>query len=185
MSTVSTSTNQNNWFRLQYLAGYSCICLRRLFKNRYQQFYNLVWKDTRTCGTQFFNTVVSPYSQYFKLFRSQETSIQNGNSDEWDVSLLITLLLNIVSTRRLTQSELHVLRKEDQFLRDLRDIRNELAHHGTRQISDSDFNISWLKLKNILVFFGEDDTELEEMKDDIEFKSAKEEENADNKTEME
>jgi TPR repeat protein len=184
MSTVATSAKAINWFRLQYLAGHSCICLRRLFKKRYQQFYNSAWNDTATCGTQFFNNVVSPYPQYFTFSRTQKISIQKGNSNEWDVSLLITLLLNIANNRPLTPSESQALKKEDQYLEDLRVIRNELAHHGTRQINDSDFNTSWLKLKNILVFFGEDDTELEKMKD-IEFKSAKEEEDAESTKEME
>ena len=184
MSTATTSAKESNWFRLQHVAGHSCICLRRLFKNRYQQFYNRVWKDTTTCGTQFFKNVVSP-NQHFKLFSSQKTDIQNGNLDEWDVSLLTALLLNIVSTQSLTKSERQLLKKQNQLLKGLRDIRNELAHHGTRQISDSDFNTSWLKLKNILVFFGEDDTELEKIRDDIEFKSVKEEEDAESTEKME
>lgn len=50
--------NISNWFRLQHLLGNSCVCLRRLFKNRYQQFFNQEWNDSPTLGNQLYQQFI-------------------------------------------------------------------------------------------------------------------------------
>jgi TPR repeat protein len=166
--------DKSNWFRLQHLIDYSYVCLRRLFKQRYQLFFKQIWDDSPTLGNRFYNQNIRPYSQNFDFYRVQITSICNGNSEDWDLTTLTALLLNIHRPKHLKLKEIQVLDKQDKLLKDLRNIRNELAHHATRRITDTDFNSSWQQLKSILTYFGEDDTELDKLKDDIEFKSLKE-----------
>ncbi|CAF1469245.1 unnamed protein product, partial [Didymodactylos carnosus] len=155
--------------------AHSKLSKRQLFKKRYQQFFGQAWIDSPALGSQFYNSVIRSNHQNFKfLYPSQRVSIQNGNSEDWDITLLAALLLNISRPQTLSSALQQALDTEDKYLKDLRDIRNDLAHHATRLITDIEFSITCKKLKSILIFFGEDDTELDKLVDDIELKSSKE-----------
>ena len=162
-----------NWSRLRYLVDHSCICLRRLFKRRYQEFFNQVWDDSSTLGTNLHQTISKNRSK-FQFLKNQSIAIRHGNSEDWDLSILTALLLNIPRPSHLSPGDIKLLDQEDQLLEDVRNIRNEIYHHATRRISDKDFDQSWQKLKSILIGFGDDDSVLDKLKDDIELKSSKE-----------
>lgn len=173
MSSAGVS-EKYNWFRLQYLIGHSCICLRRLFKRRYQQFFNQIWDDSPTLGMNLNSQTIVKNRSNFHFFKSQTIAICHGNSEDWDVSILTALLLNIPRPSHLSPGDIQVLDQENQLVEDVRNIRNELYHHATSRITDKDFDQSWQKLKSILIDFGEDGSELDKRKDDIELKSSKE-----------
>ncbi|CAF3357993.1 unnamed protein product, partial [Rotaria sp. Silwood2] len=172
-STVNSCIDFSNWLKLQGLIGLSFPCLRRLFKTRYQCFMNQIWDDSPKIGNIFYKSVIRQHPNNFKLFPVQIISIKSGNSEDWDLTLLTALLLNISRPKNLSTSEKQILDTEDQFIKDLRTIRNNLAHHATGYITDSEFNQLFQQLKNILVSFGEDDSKIDNIKDHIELESSK------------
>ncbi|CAF1419868.1 unnamed protein product [Didymodactylos carnosus] len=103
---------------------------------------------------------------------SSKTSVRSGNSNDWDHTTLTTLLLNTSRLKTLNQIEEQQLDSEDKLLVQVREISGQLAHHPTRNVSGDEFNQLWQQLRSILVHFGEADSELDKLKDNIEVKSS-------------
>ncbi|CAF1154310.1 unnamed protein product [Didymodactylos carnosus] len=142
-------------FKLELLVVRSNTILRRLFKNCYHQFFGQSWDNSTTCDTN-----------------SSKTSVRSGNSNDWDHTTLTTLLLNTSRLKTLNQIEEQQLDSEDKLLVQVREISGQLAHHPTRNVSGDEFNQLWQQLRSILVHFGEADSELDKLKDNIEVKSS-------------
>jgi hypothetical protein len=70
------------------------------------------------------------------LTHVQKTSISNRNSDEWDVTTLTALLLYNDRPKTLNTTQIQQLDQEDKLLKQLRNIRNKLAHHATKSVDD-------------------------------------------------
>ncbi|CAF1564193.1 unnamed protein product [Adineta ricciae] len=155
-----------NYIKLDRLIGHSYGTLRQLFKTRYSLFNNgQVWDDSPTCGGNYYANVIAK-NKGFHLTSVQKISVQSSNSSEWDLTTLIALLSNINRPKTLSNAQIQQLQMEDNHLAQLRTIRNELAHHATKTVSDVEFNQLWNRISTILVAFGEDDTELDKLKDD-------------------
>ncbi|CAF4137288.1 unnamed protein product [Rotaria sordida] len=101
----------------------------------------------------------------------QTISIANGDSNQWDITTLTSLLLNGDRPKTLSQAQIQELDHEDLLLKQLRDIRNKLAHHASKAIDDTEFSQLWTDITNILVAFGESDCELDKLKDDSVFEA--------------
>ncbi|CAF4232928.1 unnamed protein product [Rotaria sp. Silwood2] len=169
-----------NYFKLDLLIARSRVSLRHLFKKRYVLFNNgQVWNDSPTCGNNYVTNVIAK-NKKINLTPVQKTSVSNGNSDEWDVTTLTTLLLFIDRSKTLSTSEIQQLDQEEKLLQQLREIRNKLAHNATKSVDDVQFNQLWTDLAAILVAFGDVDTELDKLKDDSVFESSKQPINEEN-----
>ncbi|CAF1620986.1 unnamed protein product, partial [Adineta ricciae] len=167
MSTIPNDVR--NYIKLDRLIGHSYGTLRQLFKTRYSLFNNgQVWDDSPTCGGNYYTNVIAK-NKGFHLTSVQKISVQSGNSSEWDLTTLTALLSNIGRPKTLSNAQIQQLQVEDSHLVQLRTIRNELAHHPTKTVSDVEFNQLWNRISTILVAFGEDDTELDKLKDDSSF----------------
>ena len=168
---TDTSSEIRNYFKLELLLARSYVILRQLFKKRYSQFNNgAVWDDSPTCGNNYLANINSN-SKKIPLTAVQRTSIANGNSNEWDSTTLIALLLNIDCPKTMDSLQIQQLDQEDKLLKQIRDIRNNLAHHPSKSVGDAEFNRLWTDLARILVAFGDDDNELDKLKDDSVFES--------------
>ncbi|CAF0829268.1 unnamed protein product [Rotaria sordida] len=166
------SSGVRNYFKLELLIASSCISLRQLFKNRYSLFNNgQVWDNSSTCGNNYLK-VITKYKN-LSLTGTQKTSVSNGNSDEWDVTTFMNLLLYIDRPKPLNTTEIQQLDEEDKLLKQLKDIRNKLVHHSTKSVDDVEFNQLWTDLSAILVTFGSTESELDKLKDDSIFESPK------------
>ena len=155
-----------NYFKLELLLPRSCVILRQLFKKRYSQFYpGQIWDDTPACGNAYLINVVAK-NKRLSLTPLQKTFVSNGNSNEWDSTALTNLLLFGDRPNSLTTAQIQRLDQEDAQLKQLKDIRNDLAHKASKSISDAEFHQIWTNLSTILVTFGDDDTELDKLKDD-------------------
>ncbi|XP_046846970.1 uncharacterized protein LOC124440608 isoform X2 [Xenia sp. Carnegie-2017] len=91
-----------------------------------------------------------------KLQKHQETQFYKGNIEEWDVSLLVSVL------RFSTVCSNEVSRKGVDFtLRDIQEMRNlYIAHANNEKMSDEDFKKHWEKLKLNLVAIGASEEEI-------------------------
>ncbi|CAF3429394.1 unnamed protein product, partial [Rotaria sp. Silwood2] len=177
---TNKSSEVRNYFKLDLLTARSRVSLRQLFKNRYSLFNNSqVWNDSPACGTNYVTNVIVK-NKKISLTPVQKTSVSSGNSDEWDVTTLTTLLLFIDRPKTLSTNEIQQLDQEDKLLQQLREIRNKLAHNTTKSVDDVKFNQLWTDLTAILIALGDIDTELDKLKDDSIFKSPTQIVNEDN-----
>ncbi|UJR34523.1 hypothetical protein I4U23_021931 [Adineta vaga] len=162
---TNISCEIRNYFKLEFLLKRSHNSVRQLFKNRYSQFNGgQLWNDTTICGTNYFNNVVQK-NKKINLTSVQRTSIQNGNSNEWDLSTLTNLLLNGDRPIILNTSEIQQLNQEDKFVEQLRNIRNNIAHHPSKSFDNNEFNQLWIDLTAILVALGDNSIEIDKLKD--------------------
>ncbi|CAF1433550.1 unnamed protein product, partial [Didymodactylos carnosus] len=169
-----------NYFKLGLLIARSHLSLRHLFKNRYLLFNNgQVWDDTPTCGNKYVTNVIAK-NKKISLTPVQKIAVSNGNLDEWDVTTLTALLLFIYRPKTLSTSETQQLDQEDKLLQQLREIRNKLAHNGTKSVDNVQFNQLWADLAAILVAFGDVETEFDKLKDDSVFELPKQSINEEN-----
>ncbi|CAF1365470.1 unnamed protein product [Didymodactylos carnosus] len=172
--TRGASSGYTNWFKLELVLGRSSAILRQLFKDRYQQFFDNHWDDTPTAGGTFYTNIIDKgkNKSKFNLTTVQKRLIQKGNTNDWDITTLTSLLINVTSPQMPKKAVVQRLSEENRKIADIREIRNTLAHHTTKQLSNNEFIQLWHKLIAILVYFGQNEADLNKLKDDINFKSA-------------
>ena len=111
---MSTITNHvRNYFKLARLVARSNVTLRQLFKNRYSLFNGgKVWDDSSTCGGNYLANVIAKNKKY-SLTSVEKISIANGDSNEWDLTTLNSLLVNADRPKTLSQAEIQELDREE------------------------------------------------------------------------
>ena len=156
MSSLSDETR--NYFKLVRLLDRSCILLRQFFKTRYSQSNNgAIWDDSSTCGQSIFINMSRKNQKKCELVKK---TIENGNTNQWDLSILLILLLEIYKSTMLNSNEIEQLEK-------LIVIRNKIEHHSTLSMAVAEFNQMWNDLSQILLSFGDiTSTEIDELKND-------------------
>ncbi|XP_078344974.1 uncharacterized protein LOC144630495 [Oculina patagonica] len=128
------SSEQLNYFRICYIA-FNLVPkgLRKIFKQEWDFRYKTTlgeWKDTPKNGLDFYNNESrksrSKNARYL-------TTIQNGNTAEWDCSCLFftTLFSDSIGTTLST-----AIRKE---VDDLRQVRNNIACITEAELTDAEF----------------------------------------------
>ena len=181
---ASASASVRNYFKLDLLIARSCHRVRQLFKSRYTDFnHGQLWDDTAQCGKTYMQ-IVNANSKKVSLTPLQKTLIVNGDTNEWDLTTLLALLLHSDRPSNLNATQIKQLDAENNLLVQLRDVRNTLAHHPSKSISDSEFLQLWSTLAKILVTLGEDETEIEKWKDDSVLEKPDQTINAANMTEL-
>ncbi|CAF3873512.1 unnamed protein product [Adineta steineri] len=181
---TNTPVSVRNYFKLDFLLARSHVILRQVFKNRYQLFMNgQLWNDSLKCGKKYLANVIGK-SKKFNLTTVQKTLVRNGDSNEWDLTTLTSLLLNTDRPKTLKIVQIQQLDNEDKMLIELRDIRNTLAHHASKTIDNNEFHQLWSKLVAILVVFGGSYEELNELKNDSMFEPSKQPINESNVSEV-
>jgi TPR repeat protein len=166
---TNITSDVRNYFKLELLIARSYVVLRQLFKNRYCLFNGgKIWDDSQTCGINYSTSVIAK-NKNMNLTPVQKTSVTNGDSNEWDLTTLTALLLNNDRPKTLNTTEIQKLDDEDKLLKELKGIRNDLAHIASKSITDVEFNKHWTKLSAILIAFGDVESELDKLKDDAVF----------------
>ncbi|UJR16848.1 hypothetical protein I4U23_003747 [Adineta vaga] len=183
MSKISSDVR--SYFKLDLLLRRSFNPVRQLFINRYPQLSGgQSWTDTSACGQDFVTNVLKK-NKKINLTPIQKTSIENGDSNEWDLSTFTNILLFSKRPSTLNTTEIQQLDEEDKLLGKLRDTRNKLAHHASKSVDIAEFNQLWTDLATILVAWGESDTEIDKLKDDSVFELPSQEINENNAKEAE
>ena len=170
--TVQPPVNKcTNWVRLEILLGRTNSHLQKLFKDRYQRLFSSSYTDTPTSGSFLYSNVVQNNRTKLNLTKVQKDLVQNGNSNDWDITTLVALILATANSLTLNKNDQLQVDIENKNVISLRNIRNLLAHHATKYIPDSEYEQLWEQLKSILLFFRENESDIDKLKDDIEFKS--------------
>ncbi|PFX18985.1 uncharacterized protein LOC111338800 [Stylophora pistillata] len=134
-------------FKLIY--GVGLRTLRKLFMD-----FNPGWSDKPTDAAGFDKWKM-------KLSRDDEVIFNKGNINEWDFSLMTTVLLYSKSCA------LEISKRPgfDKALQELKTCRNKvLGHPSSERMLDADFNVYWPLLTNLFGTLGADPTEIAEIK---------------------
>ena len=159
------SQEQLNYFRLCYV-GFDLVPvgLRQIFKKEWDFLYRKTtfgeWKDTAQNGLDF-------YKKESKKSRKKNarylTTIQSGNTAEWDSSCLFFAIRYSDSVgNTLTPA----VQKE---VDDIRLVRNEIAHITEAKLTDADFQTSVDRVLKIFTSLGLATTEIQEIKNQKSF----------------
>ena len=159
------SQEQLNYFRLCYIGSTLVpVGLRQIFKNEWDFLYKATsvgeWKDTTQNGHDFYN--MESKASHKKNARFLST-IQNGNTAEWDCTCLFFVILYSDSIGKTLSP---VVYKE---VDDLRQVRNEIAHITEAKLADADFQTSVDRLLNAFTSLGLATTKIEEIKNQTTF----------------
>ena len=150
------SQEQLNYFRLCYV-GFDLVPvgLRQVFKKEWDFLYKTTsfgeWKDTAQNGRDFYNKETKKNARYL-------TTIQSGNTAEWDSSCLFFAILYSDSVGNTLSP---AVQKE---VDDIRLVRNEIAHITEAKLTDADFQTSVDRVLKIFTSLGLATTEIQEIK---------------------
>ena len=154
------SQEQLNYFRLCYV-GFDLVPvgLRQIFKKEWDFLYRTTsfgeWKDTAQNGRDF-------YKKESKKSRKKNarylTTIQSGNTAEWDSSCLFFAVLYSDSVGTTLSP---AIQKE---VDDIRQVRNEIAHITEAKLTDVDFQTSVDRVLNAFTSLGLAITDIQEIK---------------------
>jgi len=151
-----SSQDFHNWCKLQLLlTTRTSEFLRNRFKQLWQTRSNKPWDDS---SRQDLINIIKPKS-FKSYFKSQRSDLQKGEIDNWDFTLLKNVFLDsdICGTGKQGNDWRKSLEK-------VAEIRNKLAHHPSKNVSDADFEVNWEKISKILVQMGESKEELDDLK---------------------
>ena len=154
------SQEQLNYFRLCYV-GFDLVPvgLRQIFKNEWDFLYKAPsfgeWKDTAKNGHDFYN---NESKKSRKKNARYLTTIQSGNTAEWDSSCLFFAILYSDSVGTTLSP---AVRKE---VDDIRQVRNEIAHITEGKLTDAELQTSVVRLLNAFTSLGLAKTEIQEIK---------------------
>ena len=159
------SQEQLNYFRLCYIGSTLVpVGLRQICKNEWDFLYKATsvgeWKDTAQNGHDFYK--MESKASHKKNARFLST-IQNGNTAEWDCTCLFFVILYSDSIGKTLSP---VVYKE---VDDLRQVRNEIAHITEAKLADADFQTSVDRLLNAFTSLGLATTKIEEIKNQTTF----------------
>ena len=159
------SQEQLNYFRLCYV-GFDLVPvgLRQIFKKEWDFLYRTTsfgeWKDTAQNGLDF-------YKKESKKSRKKNarylTTIQSGNTAEWDSSCLFFAIRYSDSVGNTLSP---AVQKE---VDDIRLVRNEIAHITEAKLTDADFQTSVDRVLKIFTSLGLATTEIQEIKNQKSF----------------
>ena len=129
------TSEQLNYFRICYIA-FNLVpeALREVFKQEWNFLYMTTpfgkWEDIPQNGNDFYNNETT---KSLKKNARYLTTIQKGNTAEWDCSCLIFAIL-YSDTIGTTLSA--AIRKE---VDDLRQVRNDISHMNEAELTDAEF----------------------------------------------
>ena len=162
---TNVSSEVLNHLKLELLTIRACGPLCELFKQRYSLYNNgQVWVDSATFGANYL-TSLKGKNKNLSLTSVQKTRVSSENPNQWDVTILTALLLFVDRPTTLNATEIQLLDEENKLLNQLREVRNKLAHHPTKSINNVEFNQLWNDLTIILVALGDNETEIDQLKD--------------------
>ncbi|CAF1290431.1 unnamed protein product [Adineta steineri] len=125
-------------------------------------FTNQQWLDTPADGQAY---IIGIGIKYYQRCRNiQKVMLQTGNTNQWDLSILLVILREMKLTQSFNKVDNQRIKKENSDLSVITTIRNNNAHHASKCISDTEFEAIWTQLSSILVSFGDDVDDIAELK---------------------
>ncbi|CAH3174978.1 unnamed protein product, partial [Porites lobata] len=154
------SQEQLNYFRLCYIVfNLVPVGLRQIFKQEWDFLYRTTlrgeWKDSPQNGRDFYNRET-------KASRKRNarclTTIQNGDTAEWDCTCLFFAILYSDSIGKTLSPAVY------KDVDDIRQVRNGIAHITEASLTDADFQTSVDRVLNAFTSLGLLITTIQEIK---------------------
>ncbi|XP_065639984.1 uncharacterized protein LOC136072655 [Hydra vulgaris] len=123
------SESHSNFLSLHNFLIESTKLLRQKFLYLFKEIYNTDWSDKEGCDF-FKNGVGKEIRNCCK--KKQQTFLDTGNSNEWDITLLCTILSSNLFLKKNLYSHL--------LLQKISSVRNRICHLPTLEISDTSYN---------------------------------------------
>ncbi|KAG0221215.1 hypothetical protein BGW41_007108, partial [Actinomortierella wolfii] len=142
----------NNWLKIELLLEKASECLRTMFEQRWKLKYNVEWDNTPECGQSFTSDVGS--SVYKTAQRIQKNLLKGGDTRKWDLTIFKSIF---------TKTDLNKDKTFQAKLKTLVSIRNIIAHRSDKKITNQQYQQYWTDLKDILLFLGVTDDELDDI----------------------
>ncbi|CAL8124791.1 unnamed protein product [Orchesella dallaii] len=107
----------------------SCQLIRKLFQARWKELTGNEWEHTEEQGKLFIEGIGKPI--YKKAQKLQKGMLSKGCLDEWDLPTISMVLQNFGNSEEYAA--------ENETVRKLIKIRNDLAHHSSKQLSEDEY----------------------------------------------
>ena len=125
-----------------------------MFKQRYQAAKGREWDSGSVV-----DFVDNEGHEIFKSFNKDQRQVfQETSVEDWDISLLSLLLLKTPLLRG------NQFKSDKLQIKGLKEIRNQIMHNAGMKIADADFEKLWKDIEDILVYFGENRSNLTPLK---------------------
>jgi hypothetical protein len=124
----------------------------------------LDWVNSKENGKEFISDRGKRvYKSGKKL---QKLSLESGDINKWDLTLMASVLQAIRASNTEEQSNdfKKLISSQNKNIERLSAIRNHCAHSPTMSLTDEEFNELWDEMALILISFGDSEEELEVLK---------------------
>lgn len=124
--------------------------LREKFCEKWRSIYKSEWTNSAANGKSFIDGVGKKI--FFSSKKIQMNLLKSGNIDTWDLPLLIQCIKCLENCTNSNKTA--AVADEHKKLDNLKDIRNQLSHQPTTEVSEDNFAKYWLAASEILLSFG-------------------------------
>lgn len=145
-----------NYMRLQNLLNYIALpLLRKEFTDKWKNKHQREWINSETQGTEFINN--DGATLYKEARKIQKNILKTGDIQKWDVPLMIDAL-KCFKSKSASNQEQH------KSFNNLKEVRNQLAHHGGFEIDNKLFETMWSSTSEALLVLGISQDDLDKAK---------------------
>lgn len=155
MSKILTPYSEEEYFnKLDNMIHTSCAILRIHFKSRWQQVIGDEWCNDKKHRDSLLKTLDK--SVIIELKRSgSDKRIKDGCLEDWDMTILSVIIKNFGDAAIYTE--------QNKAIKCLKNLRNLIAHHTTKKIPRSEYNVTVETFKKCLRSLNVENDEIEKI----------------------
>lgn len=153
--------NIQNFLSLHYIVSkIASDVLRDMFCEKWRSIYHSEWTNVEETGKLFIEGAGK--STFYSSKKIQKNLLKTGNINAWDLPLIIQSIKCLENFANSFKSA--DVADEHKKLDNLKEIRNQLAHQPTTEVSEENFEKYWQATSQILLSFGVTQQTLDEAK---------------------
>jgi hypothetical protein len=158
---MALSLNRQNWFKISVLiVDFGAKTLRNIWKSEWKAVTGHDWVDA-TDGNYIFSKEIKNGFVARELHNNQPAAVKSGHVEDWDITLLCTLLLNStilnLYKRRNASNRIYNIY---EFIRALRNERNTIyGHCSSTELKPSEYAYYYRTIVNLFKTIGIDESE--------------------------
>jgi len=140
------SNESKNYFILQNFLADVNKFIRQLFLESWQKKFGSIWTDDKNAVDNM-KSLKERTAIYSRINKDQKKYLEEGDSNQWDISLLYLLFDCLGFERKI-------------YIQKIKDIRNKLAHCSNMSFSDEEYDSIFEVLKSSLTSLGYSEPQL-------------------------
>lgn len=155
-----------DWVRLDVLIlQRACNLLRKQFLRRWNLTQSSEWIDSPEFGSHFISGLAAQI--YKSVGRLHKMTLAEGDVHTWDFSLLTKILQQVDFLPKEEETYANLRQEftsENAKISELISYSKQALEYPAKTMEDSEFSRLWDHIESILVSFGENEKELEQLK---------------------